>query len=85
MPRKGFITGLFWYAVFSPLVLLIPYAVAGMLLGMVGGKEGTAMGLLLGVLAAVGVSWFSGYRLYKAYHDLESEPRLAAAPVAASR
>jgi hypothetical protein len=85
MPRKGFISGLFWYAVFSPLVLLIPYALAGMLVGMLGGKQGTAMGLLLGVLGAVGVSWFSGFRLYRAYHELESEPRLAPAAVPASR
>jgi hypothetical protein len=85
MPRKGFLTGLFWYGVFSPLVLLIPYAVGGMLLGMLGGKQGTAMGLLFGVLGAVGVSWFSGYRLYKAYHELESEPRLAPGAVPASR
>ena len=31
----------------------------GTIVGMVGGKQGTALGLLLGVLYAVGMSWFS--------------------------
>lgn len=73
MPASGLTSGLFWYAVFSPLVLLIPAVAAGMIVGMLGGRQGTAMGLLLGVLYAVGMSWFSGYRLFVAYRDL-SQP-----------
>lgn len=70
MPPSGLTSGLFWYAVFSPLVVLIPAVVVGMLVGMLGGKQGTALGLLLGVLYAVGMSWFSGYRLFTAYREL---------------
>ena len=39
---------------------------------MVGGKHGTAFGLLLGVLYAVGISWFSGFRFYKAYQEMRA-------------
>jgi hypothetical protein len=70
MPPSGLTSGLFWYAVFSPLVLLIPAVAVGMIVGMLGGKQGTALGLLLGVLYAVGMSWFSGYRLFTAYREL---------------
>ncbi|HUM13361.1 MAG TPA: hypothetical protein VLT82_20605 [Myxococcaceae bacterium] len=70
MPPRGLTSGLFWYAVFSPLVLLIPAVAVGMTVGMLGGKQGTALGLLLGVLYAVGMSWFSGYRLFVAYREL---------------
>ena len=73
MPPRGLTSGLFWYAVFSPLVLLIPAVAVGMIVGMLGGKQGTALGLLLGVLYAVGMSWFSGYRLLVAYREL-SQP-----------
>src|SRR5215470_11170381 len=66
MPPSGLTSGLFWYAVFSPLVLLIP-AVA---IGMLGGQRGTVYGLMLGVLYAVGMSWYSGYRLLVAYREL---------------
>lgn len=76
MPRSGLTSGLFWYAVFSPLVLLIPCAVAGMLVGMLGGRQGTALGLLLGVLYAVGISWLSGYRLLTAYRELQLSPQV---------
>jgi hypothetical protein len=70
MPPRGLTSGLFWYAVFSPLVLLIPAVVVGMIVGMLGGKQGTAVGLMLGVLYAVGISWWSGYRLLVAYREL---------------
>jgi hypothetical protein len=70
MPPSGLRSGLFWYAVFSPLVLLIPAVAIGMIVGMLGGKQGTALGLLFGVLYAVGMSWFSGYRLLVAYREL---------------
>jgi len=70
MPPRGLTSGLFWYGVFSPLVLLIPAVAVGMIVGMLGGKQGTAFGFLLGLLYAVGMSWFSGYRLFTAYREL---------------
>ena len=77
MPTKGFISGLFWYAVFSPIIVSIPAAFIGMLVGSVGGRRGTAMGLLFGVLYAVGISWYSGLRLYRAYGEMKQnlQPR----------
>ena len=82
MPASGLTSGLFWYAVFSPLVLLIPAVAIGMIIGMLGGKQGTALGLMLGVLYAVGMSWFSGYRLFVAYREL-SQPMQPAQPTGA--
>jgi hypothetical protein len=79
MPPSGLTSGLFWYAVFSPLVLLIPAVAIGMIVGMLGGKQGTALGLMLGVLYAVGMSWWSGYRLLVAYREL-SRPMPSAQP-----
>jgi hypothetical protein len=70
MPPSRLTWGLLWYAVFSPLVLLIPAVAVGMIVGMLGGKQGTALGLLLGVLYAVGMSCFSGCRLFTAYREL---------------
>jgi hypothetical protein len=55
-----------------------------MLVGMLGGKQGTALGLLLGVLYAVGMSWFSGYRLFTAYREL-SQPMQPTPQTAAPR
>src|SRR5262249_52592291 len=82
MPAKGLTSGLLWYAVFSPLVLLIPAVAVGMIVGMLGGKQGTALGLLLGLLYAVGMSWFSGYRLFVAYRELARPLQPAPQPVA---
>jgi hypothetical protein len=79
MPPSGLTSGLFWYAVFSPLVLLIPAVAIGMIVGMLGGKQGTALGLMLGVLYAVGMSWWSGYRLLVAYREL-ARPMPSAQP-----
>jgi hypothetical protein len=72
MPARGLVSGLFWYAVFSPIIVGIPAVIIGMILGMVGGKQGTAFGLMLGVLYAVGISWFSGFRFYKAYQEMRA-------------
>ena len=73
MPARGFMSGLFWYAVFSPIVVGIPAVIVGMILGMLGGQAGTAFGLMLGVIYAVGISWFSGFRFYKAYQEMCAE------------
>jgi hypothetical protein len=73
MPASGFMSGLFWYAVFSPIVVGIPAVILGMVLGMLGGQAGTAFGLLFGVLYAVGISWFGGFRFYKAYQEMRAE------------
>jgi hypothetical protein len=73
MPASGFVSGLLWYAVFSPIVVGIPAAIIGMIVGMLGGKAGTAYGLLFGVLYAVGISWFSGFRFFKAYREMRGE------------
>ena len=70
MPASGFASGLLWYAVISPIVVGIPAVIIGMIVGMLGGKAGTAYGLLFGVLYAVGISWFSGFRFYKAYQEM---------------
>ncbi|HTP44262.1 MAG TPA: hypothetical protein VMJ13_06835 [Candidatus Acidoferrum sp.] len=72
MPASGFVSGLFWYAVFSPIIVAIPAAIIGMIVGMLGGQKGTAMGLLFGILYAVGISWFSGFRFYKAYGEMRA-------------
>ncbi|HVY04670.1 MAG TPA: hypothetical protein VHB46_01715 [Burkholderiales bacterium] len=72
MPARGLMSGLLWYAVFSPIVVGIPAIIIGMILGMVAGKAGTAYGLLLGVLYAVGISWFSGYRFYKTFQEMRA-------------
>jgi hypothetical protein len=72
MPASGFASGLFWYAVISPIVVAIPAVIIGMILGMLGGQKGTAMGLLFGILYAVGISWFSGFRFYKAYGEMRA-------------
>jgi len=73
MPTKGFVSGLFWYAIFSPIIVAIPAAFVGMLVGSLGGRRGTALGLLLGVLYAVGISWYSGYRLFGAYREMQAD------------
>ena len=44
MPASGFASGLLWYAVFSPIVVGIPAVIIGMIVGMLGGKRGTAFG-----------------------------------------
>ncbi len=75
IPGKGLYGGLFWYSVFSPIIVAIPAALLGMLVGSIGGKSGTAFGLLLGVLYAVGISWYSGYRFYKAMMEMRSDLR----------
>src|SRR5262249_33992955 len=72
MPPRGLVSGLLWYAVFSPLIVAIPAVIVGMILGMLGGKQGTALGLMLGILYAVGISWFSGFRFYQAYQEMRS-------------
>ncbi|MBI5446907.1 MAG: hypothetical protein HY900_37540 [Deltaproteobacteria bacterium] len=72
MPARGFESGLFWYAIFSPIIVALPAAALGMLVGMVGGQRGTAMGLLLGVLYAVGISWLSGFRFFQAYREMRT-------------
>jgi hypothetical protein len=72
MPASGFASGLLWYAAFSPIVVGIPAVIIGMLVGMLAGKAGTAYGLLFGILYAVGMSWFSGYRFFKAYKEMRS-------------
>ena len=69
---KGFFGGLLWYAIFSPFIWVIPAMLAGMVIGMIGGKEGTALGLLGGVLYAVGMSWFSGFRFWKAWGEMKA-------------
>jgi hypothetical protein len=74
MPASGFASGLLWYAVFSPIVVGIPAIIIGMIVGMLAGKSGTAFGLLVGVLYAVGISWFSGFRFYKAYQEMRGSP-----------
>src|SRR5215467_7322886 len=58
VPGRGLASGLFWYGVFSPIVVGIPAAIIGMIVGMLGGQAGTAMGLMFGILYAVGISWF---------------------------
>jgi hypothetical protein len=45
MPARGLASGLLWYAVFSPIVVGIPAVIIGMIVGMLGGKRGTAFGL----------------------------------------
>src|SRR5262249_24965140 len=72
MPGRGFASGLFWYAVFSPIVVGIPAAIIGMIVGMLGGQQGTAMGLMFGVLYAIGISWYSAYRFYTAYKEMQA-------------
>src|SRR5258708_6311371 len=37
MPARGFVSGLFWYAVISQIIVGIPAAIVGMILGMLGG------------------------------------------------
>jgi hypothetical protein len=59
MPAGGFESGLFWYAVFSPIVVGIPAVVVGMIVGMLGGKSGTAFGLLAGVKDASAVEFLA--------------------------
>jgi hypothetical protein len=75
MLKRGYFTALLFYGVFEPMILLIPCAVAGMLLGMIGGQRGTALGLLLGVFWAVGLSWYTGYRFVKAYGQMKALSR----------
>jgi hypothetical protein len=72
MPARGLASGLLWYAVFSPIVVGIPAVFIGMIVGMLGGKRGTALGLLAGALYAVGMSWFSGFRFFNAYQQMRS-------------
>lgn len=72
MPASGFASGLFWYALISPIVVAIPAAIIGMILGMLGGARGTAFGLLFGALYGVGISWLSGFRFFKAYQEMKA-------------
>jgi hypothetical protein len=72
LPARGLVSGLFWYAVFSPIVVAIPAVIIGMLVGSLGGRAGTARGLMFGFLYAVGISWYSGFRLYKAYQEMRA-------------
>jgi len=43
-----------------------------MLVGMLGGQKGTAMGLLFGVLYGIGMSWYSGYRFTRAWKEMKA-------------
>lgn len=72
MPAKGLVAGMLFYVVFSPFIVLIPAVVVGMLVGMVGGKEGSALGLMGGFLYAVGISWYTAYRFYRAYREMRA-------------
>jgi len=72
MPASGFVSGLFWYAIISPIVIAIPAAIIGMIVGMLGGQKGTAMGLMFGILYAVGISWLSGFRFFQAYQEMRT-------------
>ena len=69
---KGLYGGLLWYGIFSPFIWVIPAMLGGMIIGMIGGKEGTALGLMGGVFYAVGMSWFSGYRYWKAWGEMKA-------------
>jgi hypothetical protein len=60
------VSGLLWYAVFSPVIVGIAAVIVGMLVGKLGGKKGAAMGLLAGLLYAIGIALVSGFRFYKA-------------------
>ena len=72
LPARGLMSGMFGYAVVSPIVVAIPAVIIGMIVGMLGGQRGTAMGLMFGFLYAMGVSWFSGYRFYQAYQEMRA-------------
>ena len=72
LPARGLMSGLFWYAIISPIVVAIPAVIIGMIVGMLGGQRGTVMGLMFGFLYAVGMSWLSGFRFYQAYQEMRA-------------
>jgi hypothetical protein len=73
MPGRGLFSGLFWYAVFSPMIVGLAGGFIGALVGSLGGRQGTAFGLLVGVLYGVGISWYSAFRFYKTYQEMSAE------------
>lgn len=73
MVRKGLVGGFVWYFVFGPIIYSLGGMLVGGLIGMIGGKGGSALGMLLGVLYGVGGCWFTYFRMYKAYHEMQRE------------
>ena len=72
MPGNGLFMGLIWYGVVSPVFVSIAGMLVGGLVGMVGGQRGTALGVMLGLFYGVGISWFTAYRFYTAYREMQA-------------
>ena len=75
MPLRGYFTAMLLYLVFMPVIVAIPAAIVGMLAGAAFGREGSALGLLFGVMFAVGISWFTAWRMHRAYSLMTSAKR----------
>jgi hypothetical protein len=73
MPQRGFVSGLFWYAVFSPIIVGLAGGFVGALVGGLGGRQGSVFGLFVGVIYGLGISWYSGVRFYKTYQEMSAE------------
>lgn len=72
MPPGGLMMGLFWYGVISPIFVGIAAALVGGMVGMIGGQRGTAFGVEMGLIYAVGISWYTAYRFYTAYQEMRA-------------
>ena len=72
MPSKGYYTGLFWYLVFSPMIVGLAGAFIGGLVGSLGGRQPSVVGFLCGLFYGVGISWFSAYRLRNAFQEMKA-------------
>lgn len=73
MEPKGLTGGFLWYFVFGSIIYSLGGMVVGGLVGMLGGQQGTAFGVMLGIVYGVGGSWFTYYRMYTSYQEMQRE------------
>ena len=82
MEKKGLFGGFLWYFVFGSIIYSLGGMIVGGMVGMVGGQQGTALGVLLGIVYGVGGCWYTYYRMYTSYQEMQREAlqRVAVTP-----
>jgi len=58
-----------------------PAKIVGGMVGMIGGRQGTAFGGLLGVVYGLGGCRFTCYRMFASYQEMRRESRSADADI----
>ena len=72
LPAGRFMTMMLVYALFWPILIGIPAVLGAIVVGGFIGKEVASVLGNLAMLYAVGISWFSGLRLFLAYKEMQA-------------